>query len=74
MPLIFEEGGVYNQPAGISSLHYIALGIGITLCSQINARTIDKIYAALKNRNGGAGKPEYRVREYPFLLLDPTTN
>lgn len=64
LPLIFNRGGVYNQPEGISSLHYIALGVGITGCSQANARTIDRIYAYFKNKNGGVGKPEFRVRKY----------
>ncbi|KAI9572551.1 MFS general substrate transporter [Boletus coccyginus] len=59
MPSIFE--GVYQESVGIAGLHYIALGIGITGASQVNARTMDKVYVYLKNKNGGVGKPEFRL-------------
>ncbi|KAF8333792.1 MFS polyamine transporter [Amanita rubescens] len=59
MPNIFM--GVYHESLGISGLHYIALGIGLTLASQINARMLDKIYIYFKNRNGGVGEPEFRL-------------
>ncbi|KAF8124035.1 MFS polyamine transporter [Boletus edulis] len=59
IPSIFE--GVYKQPVGIAGLHYIALGIGLTGASQLNARTLDKIYVHLKNKKGGVGKPEFRL-------------
>ncbi|KAJ3478756.1 hypothetical protein NLI96_g9543 [Meripilus lineatus] len=59
MPSIFE--GVYQQRVGIAGLHYIALGVGLTGASQINARFMDKIYIALKKRNGGKGAPEFRL-------------
>ncbi|KAF8553172.1 MFS general substrate transporter [Imleria badia] len=59
MPSIFE--GVYEQPVGIAGLHYIALGVGLTGASQLNARTLDKIYVYLRNKNGGVGKPEFRL-------------
>ena len=69
MPSIFE--GVYQQPVGIAGLHYIALGIGLTAASQLNARTMDKVYVYLKNKNGGVGKPEFRLRSFfpPFFLV-----
>jgi len=59
IPSIFE--GVYQQPVGIAGLHYIALGVGLTGASQINARTLDQVYVYLKNKNGGVGKPEFRL-------------
>jgi len=59
MPSIFE--GVYQQSVGIAGLHYIPLGIGLTAASQLNARTLDKVYVYLKNKNGGIGKPEFRL-------------
>ena len=65
MPSIFE--GVYGQPVGIAGLHYIALGVGLSGASQLNARTLDKVYVHLKNKNGGVGKPEFRIRLYFFL-------
>lgn len=61
MPNIFTD--VYHESLGISGLHYIALGIGLTLASQINARMLDKIYVHFKNRNGGVGEPEFRLRK-----------
>lgn len=64
MPSIFE--GVYQQRVGIAGLHYIALGVGLTGASQINARFMDKIYIALKKRNGGKGAPEFRLRTFYF--------
>lgn len=50
-------------------------GAGLTIASQINARMLDIVYAKLKAKNGGVGKPEYRLRKlclarqvYLFLL------
>ena len=62
LPDIFSN--VYSESVGIGGLHYIALGVGLTGFSQLNARTMDKIYVYLKNRNGGVGKPEFRLREF----------
>ncbi|KAI0002444.1 MFS polyamine transporter [Russula compacta] len=59
IPSIFQD--VYHDRVGISGLHYLALGIGLTGASQINARIIDRVYVLLKSRNGGVGKPEFRL-------------
>ncbi|KAJ7696698.1 MFS polyamine transporter [Mycena rosella] len=59
MPLMFQ--GTYDENVGISGLNYIALGLGITGASQINARFMDHIFKRLKEKNGGAGEPEYRL-------------
>ncbi|KAI0751877.1 MFS polyamine transporter [Daedaleopsis nitida] len=56
---IFER--VYQQPVGIAGLHYIALGLGLSGMSQVNARLLDVIYKRLSERNGGVGKPEFRL-------------
>ncbi|EGN92983.1 hypothetical protein SERLA73DRAFT_190368 [Serpula lacrymans var. lacrymans S7.3] len=70
IPSIFE--GVYEQPVGIAGLHYIALGIGLSGASQINARTLDRVYIHFKNKNGGVGRPEYRLPAmFPGTLLLP---
>ena len=61
IPGIFE--GVYGERVGIAGLNYIALGVGLTGASQINARVMDRIYIYLTNKNGGKGQPEYRLRE-----------
>jgi hypothetical protein len=55
---------VYHERVLISGLNYLALGIGLMAASQINARLIDRIYTLLKARNGGVGRPEFRLRAY----------
>ncbi|KAF8524920.1 MFS polyamine transporter [Hysterangium stoloniferum] len=59
LPDIFQN--VYKQRVGIAGLHYIALGIGLSGASQINARLLDMAYKSFKNKNGGVGKPEFRL-------------
>ncbi|KAF8480551.1 MFS polyamine transporter [Gautieria morchelliformis] len=59
LPDIFQN--TYRQPVGIAGLHYLALGIGLTGASQINARLIDCFYKHFKEKNGGVGKPEFRL-------------
>lgn len=60
IPDIYAD--IYHNTPGIGGLHYIALGVGITGASQINARLLDRIYVHLKNKNGGTGQAEYRLR------------
>ncbi|KAI0686159.1 MFS polyamine transporter [Earliella scabrosa] len=70
LPSIFK--GVYQQSVGISGLHYIALGLGMSGASQINARLMDVIYKRLSEKNGGEGKPEYRLPSMvPGVVLLP---
>ncbi|KAJ7738406.1 MFS polyamine transporter [Mycena metata] len=59
MPLMFQ--GTYGESVGISGLHYLALGIGVSGASQTNARLMDYIYRRLKEKYGGEGQPEYRL-------------
>ncbi|KAL7279358.1 hypothetical protein ACG7TL_007199 [Trametes sanguinea] len=59
IPGIFE--GVYREKVGIAGLHYLALGVGLTGASQINARMLDKIYKYFSAKNGGIGRPEFRL-------------
>lgn len=60
--LIFER--TYHERTSIAGLHFIALGIGITICSQLNGRYTDRLYVHLKEtRGGGVGEPEFRLRE-----------
>ncbi|KAJ6621329.1 MFS polyamine transporter [Mycena sp. CBHHK59/15] len=60
MESIFQ--GIYQESVGIAGLHYIALGIGLTIPSQINSRTMDPLYVYLKNKyGGGVGRPEFRL-------------
>ncbi|KAG4413602.1 hypothetical protein IFR04_013268 [Cadophora malorum] len=62
----------YNESVGIGGLNYISLGAGFFLGTQIAAPCQDKIYKALKKRNNGVGKPEFRVPlMIPGALLVP---
>ena len=69
IPSIFE--GVYREKVGIAGLHYLALGVGLSGASQLNARLMDKIYMYFIRKNGGEGKPEYRLRAYILSFLLP---
>ncbi|KAK2463963.1 hypothetical protein APHAL10511_004014 [Amanita phalloides] len=59
MPIIFSD--IYHQSVAIGGLNYIAVGVGLTMASQANARILDRVYIYLKNRNGGVGEPEFRL-------------
>ncbi|KAF8994689.1 MFS polyamine transporter [Cyathus striatus] len=59
IPTIFSE--IYHENPGIAGLHYIALGLGLSAASQINARFMDRIYMYFKNKNEGVGEPEFRL-------------
>lgn len=63
MPDIFQ--GIYGQSSGISGLHYIALGLGISGASQLNTRLVDRMYVYLTRTRSldGQGRPEFRLRE-----------
>ncbi|KAK0119746.1 hypothetical protein ONS95_011181 [Cadophora gregata] len=62
----------YNESVGIGGLNYISLGVGLFLGTQIAAPCQDRIYRALKKRNNGVGKPEFRVPlMIPGALLVP---
>lgn len=58
----------YHQSIGIAGLHYISFGIGLTVAAQVNSRMLDKLYKILSARNGGVGKPEFRLRKLDFIL------
>lgn len=66
MPAIFAS--VYHERVGVAGLHYIALGVGLSVASQVNARFMDRIYIHFKNKNGGVGEPEFRLREWVYLI------
>ena len=69
IPAIFQD--VYHQRVGIAGLHYLALGVGLIIGSQLSAIFMDRIYLWLKSRNGGVGKPEFRLREYQCSVFFP---
>ena len=57
---------MYHDRVGISGLHYISLGLALTITAQIGARALDRVYRIMKARNGGVSKPEHRLREYSW--------
>ena len=67
IPNIFAD--VYNEAPGIAGLHYIALGVGLSTASQLNARFLDRIYIYFKNKKGGVGEPEFRLRELYYIMF-----
>jgi multidrug resistance protein len=58
-PALWET--VYHESIGIGGLNYISLGCGFFLGTQVCAPLQDRIYSALKARNKGVGRPEFRV-------------
>jgi len=62
----------YHESVGIGGLNYISLGVGFFLGTQVCAPCQDLIYRALKKRNNGVGRPEFRVPlMIPGALLVP---
>jgi MFS family permease len=62
----------YHESIGIGGLNYISLAMGFFIGTQICAPCQDRIYRALKKRNNGVGKPEFRVPlMIPGALLIP---
>ncbi|GJN89890.1 hypothetical protein Rhopal_002879-T1 [Rhodotorula paludigena] len=57
--------GTYGQSIGIASTHFVALAIGFMLASQVGARYLDVLYRQLKAKEGGQGRPEFRL---PLIL------
>lgn len=63
-PALFTD--VYHFNTGAVGLAYIGLGIGFLLSTIFGGWFGDKIYQTLAQRNGGFGKPEYRL---PALVV-----
>jgi len=57
---------VYGFSAGISGLCYIGLGVGFLIATIFGASYADRAYHSLSAKNGGKGKPEYRI---PALIF-----
>ncbi|TVY36266.1 Efflux pump [Lachnellula subtilissima] len=69
-PALWEDE--YHESIGIGGLNYISLGVGFFIGTQVCAPLQDRIYRALKKRNNGVGKPEFRVPlMIPGALLVP---
>ena len=57
---------IYGESLGIGGLNYLALGLGAVTGAQINIQFVDRVYRHLKEKNGGIGRPEFRI---PFMML-----
>lgn len=69
-PVLWSER--YHQSVGIAGLNYISMGLGFTLGAQIFSPLNDRIYRIFKSKNGGVGKPEFRVPiMIPGSILSP---
>jgi hypothetical protein len=55
----------YNQSETFSGLHYIAVGIGSTIATQVGGPLTDRIWSYLQVKAHGKVTPEYRV---PLLV------
>ena len=62
-PVTFSE--IYNERPGIASLNYISLAFGFTFGGQLGGPMIDRIYRKLRQKNGGVGRPEFKL---PVLM------
>lgn len=51
----------YDQTVRIGSLNYISFAIGLIIGVNIAGRLSDRVYSRLKARNGGVGRPEFRI-------------
>ncbi|CAE6475425.1 unnamed protein product [Rhizoctonia solani] len=58
-PTLFAN--VYGWGPGIAGLAYLGLGVGFMFAAVIGSRLMNVLYLKLSERNGGQGKPEYRI-------------
>ncbi|KAI0775982.1 multidrug resistance protein 4 [Trametes elegans] len=65
---IFPEvfTGIYGFSVGIGGLAYIGLGVGFFSATLFGAYFADQVYARLVQKNGGKGKPEFRIPALVF--------
>ncbi|CAE6526256.1 unnamed protein product [Rhizoctonia solani] len=58
-PTLFSSA--YGWGPGIAGLGYLGLGIGFLFVAVIGSRLMNLLYLKLSEKNGGQGKPEYRI-------------
>ncbi|KAF8491422.1 MFS general substrate transporter [Gautieria morchelliformis] len=58
--------GIYGWGPGISGLAYLGPGLGFMTATLIGIRLLSVLYVTLSERNGGKGKPEFRI---PVMFL-----
>lgn len=62
--------GPYGERLDIASLNYLSLGIGTAFAAEVSTHINDRIYRFFTARNGGTGRPEYRIHiMIPATLL-----
>ncbi|KAH8829077.1 multidrug resistance protein 4, partial [Flagelloscypha sp. PMI_526] len=52
---------VYGFKTGVGGLVYLGLGVGFLTSTAVSAKWADRIYIAMRERNGGVSKPEHRL-------------
>lgn len=52
---------VYGQSKGVGGLNYLSIAIGCFVGIFLQLKMVDRVYGALKRRNGGVGRPEFRM-------------
>lgn len=63
-PDLFTD--VYHFSEGITGICYLGLGLGFMSATIFGASFADKVYQNLSAKNGGKGKPEFRI---PALIF-----
>lgn len=53
--------GWYGESLGIGGLNYLSIAVGSFIGLFMTVKFVDRIYKALKERNGGEGRPEFRT-------------
>ncbi|KHN97618.1 Major facilitator superfamily domain, general substrate transporter [Metarhizium album ARSEF 1941] len=53
--------GVYGQPRGVAGLNYLSIAVGCIAGVLLQLGMVDRVYGRLKRRNGGVGRPEFRL-------------
>ena len=62
----------YGESVDIAGLNYVSVGLGFLTASQLGTMFQDKVFMALKRRNGDVGLPEFRIPlMVPGSLLVP---
>jgi len=63
-PDLFSE--TYGWGPGVAGLAYLGPGVGFLIATGSGGILNNKIYIKLSDKNGGVGKPEYRI---PLMIL-----
>ncbi|KAG8790529.1 hypothetical protein FRC12_011672 [Ceratobasidium sp. 428] len=58
-PTLFSQ--VYGWGPGVAGLAYLGPGVGFLVATVGGSKIMNSIYIKLSDKNGGKGKPEYRI-------------